>query len=447
MGNASMPSPTRTEVERCRQGMSAESGRRSAPPRAVPLPYLLGCAVLGVFLSAVAARGKDRDPWTEARAHMVEHEVVAAGVKDARVCEALRAVPRHEFVPAAARRYAYLDIAIPIGEGQTISSPFTVAYMTEQLQPLATDKVLEIGTGSGYQAAVLSKLVSEVYSIEIVEALGKRASQTLRRLGYTNVETKIGDGYQGWAEHAPFDKIIVTCSPEHVPKPLIEQLKEGGRLVVPLGERYQQTLYLFKKVSGVLKAEPLQPTFFVPMMGRAEGERVVKANSGEPVLINGDFKNVSGDQPVGWYYLRQAKVETAGRTPQSACLSFRNDSPGRASQAFQAVGIDGRWIQEIGLSSWFRGKDVQPGSLPEQQPSLAILFFSANRKPIGRYAIGPLSGTFDWVKKSRRIKVPAAARLASLEVGLWGATGCMSVSEVAIKVIASKRPSGDADAK
>jgi protein-L-isoaspartate(D-aspartate) O-methyltransferase len=430
--------------------MTAKSERRSALRKAAPLPLLLGCATLGVFLIApiaLAAPGQNRDPWAEARAQMVEHEVVAAGVKDARVCDAMRAIPRHEFISPSARRYAYLDIGIPIGEGQTISSPFTVAYMTEQLQPLPTDKVLEIGTGSGYQAAVLSRLVSKVYSIEIVESLGRRASQTLRRLGYKNVETKIGDGYQGWAEHAPFDKIIVTCSPEHVPKPLVEQLKEGGRLVVPLGERYQQTLYLFKKVNGVLKAEPLQPTFFVPMMGRAEGERVVHANPGEPILVDGDFKKLSGDQPVGWYYIRQGKVEAAGRTPHSPCLTFRNESPGRAAQAFQAVGIDGRWTEEIDLSSWFRGKDVQPGSLPEQQPSLSVVFFNTNRRPIARYALGPWSGTFDWVKKSRRIKVPASARLASVEVGLWGGTGELSVAEVAITVVASKRPPSKADAK
>ena len=176
--------------------------------------------------------------------------MVAAGVKDKRVCEAMRATPRHEFVPAALQRYAYFDTSLPIGEGQTITSPFVVAYMTEHLEPQPTDKVLEIGTGSGYQAAVLSGLVSEVYTIEIVEKLGQQAAKTLRRLGYDNVKTKIGDGYQGWAEHAPFDKIIVTCSPENVPKPLVEQLREGGRLVVPLGKRYQQTLYLFKKVKG-----------------------------------------------------------------------------------------------------------------------------------------------------------------------------------------------------
>jgi protein-L-isoaspartate(D-aspartate) O-methyltransferase len=402
--------------------------------------------MLGTFLITAAAHGQKRDAWAEARTRMVEHEVVAAGVTDPRVVDAIRATPRHEFVPATRRRDAYFDVAIPIGEGQTISSPFTVAYMTEQLQPLPTDSILEIGTGSGYQAAVLSRLVSKVYSIEIIEPLGKRATQTLRRLGYKNVETKIGDGYQGWVEHAPFDKIIVTCSPENVPKPLVAQLKEGGRLVVPLGERYQQTLYLFKKVHGVLQAEPLQPTFFVPMTGRAEGDRVVQADAGEPVLANGDFKHVAGDQPVGWYYVRQGKVETIGGTPGGNCLSLRNDAPGRAAQALQAVGVDGRRTQEIEISLRIRGQNVQPGSLPEQRPSLMVAFFNANRQPVSRYRIGPWSGSFDWVEKHLRIKVPVSARLASVEVGLWGGTGQISVAEVALKVIASKRPSDAAEA-
>ena len=270
-----------------------------------------------------------------------EYEIVTAGVKDSRVCNAIRNTPRHEFLPTTLRRYAYLDMALPIGDGQTISSPFTVAYMTEQLHPDPADKVLEIGTGSGYQAAVLGGLVAEVYSIEIVEPLGKRAAKTLHRLGYTNVFTKIGDGYQGWAEHAPYDKIIVTCSPESVPKPLVQQLKEGGRLVIPLGQRYQQTLILFTKVKGALKPEPLQPTFFVPMVGRAEDERETPAEPAEPVLVNGDFSRVLGDQPIGWYYVRQGKVEAAGPKPGDACLTFRNETPGRSAQALQAVGIDG----------------------------------------------------------------------------------------------------------
>lgn len=414
------------------------------PPRNRPTiaAFSIACAML----LAVAAYGQGRDPWADARARMVEHEVATAGVKDTRVLDAMRSVPRHEFIPVAMRRYAYFDMGLPIGEGQTISSPFTVAYMTEQLQPAPTDNVLEIGTGSGYQAAVLSKLVAKVYSIEIVEPLGKRAAHTLRRLGFKNVETKIGDGYQGWAEHAPFDKIIVTCSPENVPKPLVRQLKEGGRLVVPLGQRYQQSLYLFKKVDGVLKSEPLQPTYFVPMVGRAEDERVVQADPGKPVLVNGDFKKLSGDQPVGWYYIRQGKVET-GRTPDGACLSLHNESPGRAAQAFQAVGIDGRWIEEIELSSWLRGKNLKSGSMPDQQPSLAVVFFNANRKPIARYALQTPAGSFDWVQKTRHISVPPSARLASVEFGLWGGTGEMSAADVAIKVITAKQPAAKADTK
>jgi protein-L-isoaspartate(D-aspartate) O-methyltransferase len=404
--------------------------------------------VLGALLVAglaAAAAGQIRDPWAEPRARLVEYEIAAAGVKDARVCDAMRATPRHEFIPASMRRYAYFDIAVPIGEGQTISSPFTVAYMTEQLRPEPTDTVLEIGTGSGYQAAVLSPLVAKVYSIEIVEPLGKRAAQTLRRLGYQNVETKIGDGYQGWPEHAPFDKIIVTCSPENVPKPLVEQLKEGGRLVVPLGRRYQQTLYLFQKRGGALQAERLQPTFFVPMMGRAEEERILRPEGAAPALANGDFKQVSGGQPVGWYYVRQGKVETA-ETPSGKCLSFRNASRGRAAQALQAVGVDGRRTQEIEISLRVRGQNVRGGSLAEQQPCLMVAFFNANRQPAGRFRIGPWSGSFDWVEKRLRIKVPPAARLASVEVGLWGGTGELSVAELSLTVTASNRPAA-ADAK
>ena len=382
------------------------------------------------------ASPRSPDPWAETRKRMVEYEVVAAGVKDVRVCNAMRATPRHEFVPAALRRYAYFDMGMPIGEGQTITSPFVVAYMTEKLQPQPTDKVLEIGTGSGYQAAVLSGLVAEVYSIEIVEKLGQRAEKTLRRLGYDNVKTKIGDGYRGWPEHAPFDKIIVTCSPEKVPQPLVDQLREGGRLVVPLGQRYQQTLYLFKKVKGVLQAEPLQPTFFVPMMGRAEEERVLPADPGKPVLVNGDFQNAPDGQPAGWYYVRQAKVESNGRTEGGKCLTFHNDTPGRGAQALQAVGVDGRRTREIEISLWVRGQRVQPGSAPEQHPSLVVFFFNANREPVSKQGIGPWSGSFDWTEKHLRMKVPAATRLASVEVGLWGGTGQVSVSDVALKVIA-----------
>ncbi len=210
---------------------------------------------------------------------MVDEDIVAAGVKNKRVIKAMRDTPRHEFVPLRLRNRAYFDMALPIGESQTISPPFVVAYMTEALDPQPGDKVLEIGTGSGYQAAVLSPLVREVYTIEIVEQLGHKAAKTLERLRYDNVKVKVGDGYQGWPEHAPFDKIIVTCSPEKVPPALVAQLKEGGRMVIPVGERYQQTLYLMKKKDGKMVSEALQPTLFVPMTGRAEENRQVKPDA------------------------------------------------------------------------------------------------------------------------------------------------------------------------
>lgn len=392
----------------------------------------------GLLAAGAADQAPKRDPWAEARDRLVEYELVAAGVKDARVIDAIRTVPRHEFIPSPLRRHAYSDMGLPIGEGQTISSPFIVAYMTEQLQPQPTDKVLEIGTGSGYQAAVLSGLVAEVYSIEIVETLGRRAARTLQRLHYTNVKTKIGDGYQGWPEHAPFDKVLVTCSPANVPPPLVQQLKGGGRLVVPLGQRYQQTLYLFTKVGGVLKPEPLQPTFFVPMLGRAEAERVEPAAAREPALVNGDFAQTVGDLPAGWYYVRQGRVEAADGPAGGKCLTLRNETPGRAAMAVQAVGVDGRQTQEIEISAWVRARNVQPSSVPDQGPSLTVALFNSDREVVHRHGLGPWSGTFAWVQQQQRIKVPAATRLASVEIGLWGGTGDLSVAAVALKVTAAK---------
>ena len=199
---------------------------------------------------------------------MVAEQLAGPGrdIRDGRVLEAMRKVPRHEFVPAEMRAHAYRDRPLPIGQGQTISQPYIVAFMTEQLQPRRTDRVLEIGTGSGYQAAVLAELVAEVYSIEIVEALARRASRDLRRLGYTNVFTRSGDGYLGWPEKAPFDAVIVTCAPERIPQPLVDQLKEGGRMIIPVGpDGGVQELYLLEKREGEVRKRAVLPVRFVPM--------------------------------------------------------------------------------------------------------------------------------------------------------------------------------------
>jgi protein-L-isoaspartate(D-aspartate) O-methyltransferase len=198
---------------------------------------------------------------------MVRRQIRARGVKDKRVLAAMEKVPRHEFVPADQRPHAYEDRPLPIGERQTISQPYIVALMTELLELEEGDKVLEIGTGSGYQAAVLAELTPHVYTIEIIPSLAERAEETLRRLGYETVQVKAGDGYLGWPEHAPFDGIIVTCAPEEVPEALAEQLGEGGRMVIPVGPQWtHQTLYVLRKSRGRLRQKEVIPVRFVPMV-------------------------------------------------------------------------------------------------------------------------------------------------------------------------------------
>jgi protein-L-isoaspartate(D-aspartate) O-methyltransferase len=201
------------------------------------------------------------------RNHMVERQMQARDIDDARVLAAMRKVPRHRFVPETERRYAYSDTPLPIGEGQTISQPYMVALMTQLAHPKPGDIALEIGTGSGYQAAVLAELVEHVYTIELEPKLAATAQRVLSELGYTNVTTRIGDGYAGWQEHAPFDVIIVTAAPDHVPQPLLDQLKPGGRMVVPIGpvSSTQQLQLIEKTPSGDLRTWTLAPVRFVPL--------------------------------------------------------------------------------------------------------------------------------------------------------------------------------------
>jgi protein-L-isoaspartate(D-aspartate) O-methyltransferase len=395
------------------------------------LPWAAVC-VLAAWPATAATRNTPQS-LEQARNRMVDEEVVGAGIKDPRVIQSMRVTPRHEFVLSKWIDRAYFDMSLPIGERQTISPPMLVAYMTEQLEPQPGDRVLEIGTGSGYQAAVLSPLVKEVYSIEIVESLGRRAKQTLKRLKYTNVSVKIGDGYLGWPENAPFDKIIVTCSPEKVPQPLIDQLKEGGRMIIPVGERYQQVLHLLKKQDGELINEALRPTLFVPMTGKAEESRQVQPDPLHPKLINGGFEEVTGSsgEPTGWYYVRQMEVVTAADAPEGRnYVTFSNREPGRGCRALQGFPIDGRKVRELELSCMVRGTDIAAGIVPDQAPQLAIVFLDENRATAGHAAIGPWRGTFDWQRKTGRIKVPLEAREGIVNIGLLGGTGEVSYDDV-----------------
>lgn len=241
---------------------------------------VLSMCIITTSGCAQAQRLSEAD-YQELRKKMVEQQLMRSifgrtPVTDPAVLAAMRVVPRHRFVPDNMRDNAYVDSPLPIGLGQTISQPYIVARMTELLDVDEDDVVLEVGTGSGYQAAILGEIVRDVYSIEIVPELGSRAAETLRSLGYDNVHTKIGDGYVGWPEHAPFDAIIVTAAPDHVPQPLIEQLARGGRMVIPVGPEggIQELLLIDKDEGGAITRRTVEPVRFVPLTGdRAERNR------------------------------------------------------------------------------------------------------------------------------------------------------------------------------
>jgi protein-L-isoaspartate(D-aspartate) O-methyltransferase len=215
------------------------------------------------LLLIAAASGPER---------MVQEQIVARGITDARVLRAMRRVPRRRFVPWNVAAFAYDDRPLPIGLGQTISQPYIVAYMTEQLDVTPKSKVLEIGTGSGYQAAVLAEMGARVYTVEIVPELADRARKTLAAVGYRGVRVRAGDGYRGWPEAAPFDRIIVTAAPDHIPQPLIEQLAVGGRMVIPVGDVFQQMTIVTKTPAGVVQQRTID-VIFVPMTGEAQKKR------------------------------------------------------------------------------------------------------------------------------------------------------------------------------
>lgn len=239
-------------------------------PASFALPTVL---LLGVGLIFAARRWKRPLTATldeELRQQMIQTQIVARGVKNSRVLSSLSKIPRHFFVPNVSLEEAYSDRPLAIGHGQTISQPYIVALMAELLDPQPTDKILEIGTGSGYQTAVLSQLVREIFSIEIVPELARRAKFLFQELGIHNINTKIDDGYKGWFEKAPFNGIVVTAAPEQIPQPLLNQLAPGGHFVVPVGPANEQQLLIFKKTREGFDSRSIIPVRFVPMTGQVQ---------------------------------------------------------------------------------------------------------------------------------------------------------------------------------
>lgn len=232
----------------------------------------LGCGPRREEASKVKVSVSGTDVEAALRARMVDTQIAARGVRDPRVLAAMRKVPRHLFVDPAARGQAYEDHPVPIGNDQTISQPYIVALMTELLELPPKGRALEIGTGSGYQSAVLGEIAAEVYSIEILPALAQASARKLQELGYVNVEVREGDGYRGWVEHAPFDGIIVTAAPERIPQPLLDQLAVGGRMVIPVGGFFQELKVFTKEKDGRISEKDIIPVRFVPMTGEIEKE-------------------------------------------------------------------------------------------------------------------------------------------------------------------------------
>lgn len=393
---------------------------------------LAGLVLAGVLTPAVVGDEADL------RRALVDNDLRPAGIVHPKVLESVLNTPRHEFVPRAQRSLAYVDMSLPIGDQQTISSPFIVAFMTQALDPQPTDKVLEIGTGSGYQAAIISPLVAEVYTIEIVAPLGKRAEQLLKRLKYKNIHVRIGDGFKGWPEAAPFDKILVTCSPEEVPQPLVDQLIEGGQIVIPVGERYQQTLYLMTKRNGALEKEALQPTIFVPMTGEAEALRERQPDTTRVTVLNGAFEDApaGGTEFPGWYYERQ--VHRLAKDPESGgyFARFENSTSGRNSHLLQGFALDGRRFAKLRIRGRLRLEDVRKGPRDSSRPALAISYFDARRDIVDERWLGPWEGTQDWFEAEGEVPVPAVAREAILRVGLFGATGILEADDISVEGIA-----------
>lgn len=232
----------------------------------------IGLSYLFLFLFIVPINSKsieqEKDGFLARRNEMVSTQIQSRGITNEIVLKAFRKVPRHRFVLPEYISYAYKDSPLPITDGQTISQPYIVAFMTDVLDLKPSDKILEVGTGSGYQAAILAEICDSVFTIEIFETLSKNAKIVLDELGYKNIYTKIGDGYNGWPEHDPFDAIIVTCSPTHIPQQLKEQLSEGGRMIIPVGENTVQHLVLLKKKNGKIREQEVLPVRFVPMINR-----------------------------------------------------------------------------------------------------------------------------------------------------------------------------------
>ncbi|MCE9528021.1 MAG: protein-L-isoaspartate O-methyltransferase [Planctomycetales bacterium] len=399
----------------------------ASTPLALTLRFCLAIVAFALASQQPAAAQSGLRELLEARRLMVQEEIANQGIENERLLEAMRDVPREQFVPLSRRNLAYLNVAIAYDDGQVILPPLVTAHLIEQLNPHKNDKVLVIGPGSGYSTALLSRMVREVFAVEIDPVIAKTAEETLARLKYTNVKVRVGDGFEGWKEHAPYQRIIVECSPDSVPKALVEQLAEGGILLVPIGDEFDQTMHLCKKENGKLTTLSLWPTLLLPMKGKAEELRSQSEMPRDPSILNGGFEELvpkTKDVPAHWAYVRQGRAIAGEFCPEGKnSLAFVNLTPGAAAMALQAFPVDGKKVSELSFACNVWGKDIRPGQNRQQLPRVEVRFFDEKRRLVGGDWMGGWNLTFDWLGKEHVFSVPRTAKFAVLRIGLCGATG------------------------
>ncbi len=385
------------------------------------------CLTLWLMSFQPAAAQSGLRELLEARRRMVNEEISAQGIENERLLTAMREVPREQFLPLSKRNLAYLNVAVTYGDGHIILPPLVTAHLIEQVDPQKNDKVLVIGSGSGYSTALLSRMCREVDAVEIDPVVAKSAEETLARLKYTNVRMRIGDGFEGWKEHAPYQRIIVECSPENVPQPLVDQLAEGGMLLVPVGDEFDQTMHLCKKENGKLSTLSLWPTLLLPMKGKAEELRSQSDKPRDPTLLNSGFEELvpqTKDVPAAWVYVRQGRAIADRSCPEgNNSMSFTNVTPGVVATAIQAFPVDGKKISELGIACKVWGMDIRPGQTRQQLPRVEVRFFDEKRRLVGGDWMGGWNMSFTWIKKDHVFAVPRLAKFAVIRIGLGGATG------------------------
>jgi len=384
------------------------------------------------------AAEEQADAYGDARTTMVDADLSGNGIGNERLLKAMRTIPRHRFCLPEDQKHAYADQSLPIGHKRKLASPYVTAGLIELLDPRPNDRILELGTGSGYQAAILSQLATDVYSVESIEELGKASASLLKELKCKNVHTRIGDTLEGWPEAAPFDRILFTSCSGTVPAALIDQLRERGKVVVDAVCGNEELFHLFEKQHGRLVALKVWSPFSIANADNLKQHRDEKQSPNKSEIENGDFELSEDGKATGWYFQRQAALAEDREAPNNHVLTFENKEPGRHAQAIQEVAIDGRAVVSLRLSVRAKGLEIHNSSSADK-PSMVIRFYDAHQRPITvepSAILGPWRGTFGWETYTCVSSVPKTTRKALVVISMGGATGRLTVDDAQLSASA-----------